>query len=421
MIKKIYIHHFYSEQTFFKLFHNTKNRIFKIENQRGSIFCDYNSVQLEIVFDPDLNDNDDGLHLLDYWTAHRQKENDAKYRKIEFKFGIEDLPILNKFNELLSNRKNWIVIFFRTEKIFMKHDLPWDFYIGKVESELNGLRKNNIIITDNIFLKEGISSQYNNSYFALTNTIFEWNTIISIRWYYEFKETFERLKFDYDLCYSVRQHKPHRIKILKFLDLLDNPKLYLQRTDSLFYSPMLSKHKQETGGLDLKNIHFNKMIGDTDFSDLTWIEYAHGINWDIFFRFLSKAKMQVLDESWAWFPGEFYSQYLSEKTYGLLLANIPFISTHYYPLEILEKVLGIEPHPFLEDFKKHSGKSKAFSTFVEIFLEDFEKNYEICKKWTNKCHNLLVQKLENENSFLEMLIDNFEKEKTKIVSYNKII
>lgn len=418
---KIYIHHFYCEKLFYKIFHNSTDRIFQIDNERGVVFCKYGKTDLEIVFDPTLNDNTDGIHLLDYWTAHRQKSKDAKYKKIPFLYGIEDLPILSKFNELLSDRKNWIVLFFRTEKVFMKHDLPWDFYIGKVESELNGLRRKHIVVTDNIFLKEGIDSQYKNTYFALTNTIFEWNSIISIRWYYEFKETFERLNFDYNLCYSVRQHKPHRIKILKMLDLLNNPKLYLQRTDSLFYSPMLSKHKQETGGLDLENIHFNKMIGDTDFSDLTWIEYERGINWDMFFRFLSKAKMQVLDESWAWFPGEFYSQYLSEKTYGLLLANIPFISTHSYPLEILEKILGIEPHPFINEFKKHSGDSKLFAEFVEIFLQNFDENYKLCKDWTNKCHNLLMNKIEKENSLLEMIIDGFETEKSKIISYNKII
>jgi hypothetical protein len=418
---KIYIHHFYSEKLFYKIFHNTTDRIFKIENEKGTIFCKYKELNLEIVFEPSLNDNNDGIHLLDYWTAHREKNKDAKYKNISFEWGIEDLPILSKFNALLSGRKNWIITFFRTEKVFMKHDLPFDFYIGKVESELNGLRKNHIVITDNIFLKEGIDSQYKNSYFALTNTIFEWNSIISIRWYYEFKETFERLNFNYDLCYSVRQHKPHRVKILKMLDSLDNSKIYLQRTDSLFYSPMLSKHKQEIGGLNLKNIHFNRMTGDSDFSNLTWIEYECGINWDIFFRFLSKAKMQTLDESWAWFPGEFYSQYLSEKTYGLLLSNIPFISTHSYPLEILEKILGVEPHPFMEDFKNHSGDAKLFSEFVDKFMKNYDENYKLCKEWTNKCHELLINKIENENSLLEMIADNFINEKNKIVSYTKII
>ena len=131
--------------------------------------------------------------------------------------------------------------------------------------------------------------------------------------------------------------------------------------------------------------------------------------------------MQVLDESWAWFPKEFYTHYLSEKTYGLLLANIPFISTHSYPLEVLEKVLGIERHPFMDDFYKLKGDAELFAEFVQRFMENYDENYKLCKDWTTKCHNLLMHKLENENSLLDMIVTDFEKEKTDIKPYTKLI
>ena len=135
----------------------------------------------------------------------------------------------------------------------------------------------------------------------MNNTRFLKHKDLVQRYYYEFKETFERLNFDYDLCYSVRQHKPHRLQILKLLENQNNEKIFLQRTDSLLYNAkddIRPKHR-ESATLDLSNIFHNKLVGETDFADLTWIEYAHGINWDLFFRVLSKAKMQVLDESWA--------------------------------------------------------------------------------------------------------------------------
>ena len=424
---KIYIHHFYTESIFYKIAHNTTDRVFNIENARGSILCKFNGIPLEFKFDPDFNDNTDGIHLVDYWTAYRQRNVDAKYKNLQIgdefptHAGCDDIIILNKINHLLGNRKNWIITFFRTEKCFMKHDLPWDFWIGKLEYEINGLLKNHIVITDNIFLKEGMASQYKNCYFALTNTIFEWNSIISIRWYYEFKETFERLNFDYDLCYSVRQHKPHRLQILKLLENLKNDKIFLQRTDSLLYLDELRPKHRESSTLNLLNIYHNTMKGHSDFSNLTWIEYERGINWDMFFRFLSKGRMQVLDESWAWFPKEFYTHYLSEKTYGLLLANIPFISTHSYPLEVLEKVLGIERHPFMDDFYKLKGDAELFAEFVQRFMENYDENYKLCKDWTTKCHNLLMHKLENENSLLDMIVTDFEKEKTDIKPYTKLI
>lgn len=427
MLQKIYIHHYYSEALFYKIFHNTTDRIFDIKNDIGSVFCKFNGTEIEAVFNPNLNDNTDGVHLLDYWTTHRQSDRDKKYENLKYVGncgrapGCHDIGTLNRFNEFLSNRKDWVITFFRTEKCFMKHDLPWDFWIGKLEAEINGLSKNHIVVTDNIFLKKGIDSQYKNCYFALTNTVFEWNSIISIRWYYEFKETFERLNFDYDLCYSVRQHKPQRLHILKLLENQKNSKIFLQRTDSLIYIDDIRPKHRESATLDLSGIYHNRMKGDTDFADLTWIEYEHGINWDMFFRFLSKAKMQVLDESWAWFPMEFYSQYLSEKTYGLLLANIPFISTHSYPMEVLEKILGVEPHPFMNDFYHHKGDARLFSKFVEKFMKNYDENYQLCKEWTNKCHLLLMNKLETENSLLTMIMDNFKDEKNKIVPYSKII
>ena len=62
--KRIYVHHYYTKSLFYKLAHNTKNRIHNIHNDKGSIKCEYNDLQLEFIFEPELNDNEDGYHLI---------------------------------------------------------------------------------------------------------------------------------------------------------------------------------------------------------------------------------------------------------------------------------------------------------------------------------------------------------------------
>ena len=154
------------------------------------------------------------------------------------------------------------------------------------------------------------------------------------------------------------------------------------------------------------DIKLNSSIGDNDFSNLTVIPWHKGINLDLFFRLLPTAKMQMLDESWAWSPNDYNSQYLSEKTFGLLLAGIPFISTHSYPLEMVEKMLGVRPHPFMEDAKKYNGNTKMIASFVEQFMLNFDENYELCRNWSNECLDVLIQKVENENTLLDMVSDD---------------
>ena len=81
-------------------------------------------------------------------------------------------------------------------------------------------------ITDNIFLNPALQLQYPNFYYALTNTIFQWNEIVALRWYYEFKQVYDKLNFEYDLMYSIKNHKINRVDIINELSKLNNDRLY---------------------------------------------------------------------------------------------------------------------------------------------------------------------------------------------------
>jgi len=429
MLHKIYVHHYYTKSLFYKLAHNTTDRVINIKDNIGNITCKYKNIDLEFIFNPVLNDSTDGYHLLDFLTILSQIDIDSKLFNIDCinkkygedahrgkngaEFGINDVPIMKWIGDTLSNRKNWIVCLFRTEKSFIKYDNIKYQPVIDLETEIEKL-KNHIIISDNCFINDNIENKYLNHFFALTNTIHEWNDLLSIRWYYEFKNIFANLDKEYDLCFSMRYHKRNRTDILLGLSKLNSKKIYLSRTNNCKNDGYLEYSKKIE---QYKNINLNVWDGE-DFDDISWIEnIEHYL--DYVMRILPKAKMHILSETWDWVNGNLTSNYLSEKTYGFLLSNIPFISTHSYPLDILQKILQVDRHPFYDQIKKCNGNSFEFVEFVKNFIVNFEFNYNLCKLWTNECHEKLLYKIYDENSLLDIIKNDFFKPEIK--KTNKLI
>jgi hypothetical protein len=426
--KKIYVHHYYTKSLFYKLAHNTINRTYNIKNEIGDVKCNYKNLELQFIFNPELNDNEDGFHLIDFLTILSQLKKDSKFNTIDCfnkqkgedahrgkwgaEFGVNDVPIMKWIADTLDSKKNWLICLFRTEKSFIKYDGIKYIPIQDLETQINRLKKHKLI-SDNCFINNVIEEKYPNHYFALTNTIHEWNDLLSIRWYYEFKNIFEKLNQPYDICFSMRYHKRNRTEIINGLSNLNNPKIYLSRVDNCINS----EYSKYSKAIKNDNINFNITNGD-NFDDISWIENVEHYL-DYLMRILPMAKMHILSETWDWVPGNLTSNYLSEKTYGLVLSNIPFISTHTYPLDILEKTLGIEKHPFYEESKKCIKHPEKFVEFIKNFMKNFEINYNLCILWTNKCHKLLIEKINNENSLLNIVENDFYK-KEKLIIKNLI-
>jgi hypothetical protein len=405
---KLYIHHYYQKSIFYKIAHNTTDREYFIENGEGVIKCKYNGVDIELIFKQQISFEDDGYHILDYFTALFYGDKDPKIGYIhrdEHYMERETQQILTIYTKLLKGApkdQKWIITYFRTEKILQTNDSSmYDEKWFEIEQMLFNLGNHHIII-DNVFLTNNLENKHPNLHFALTNTIFQWDEIIAIRWFYEFKQIYNKLNFDYDLMYSIKNHKVNRVNIINELEKLKNPKLLLQRTDAL-QNPDYEKRASS-----LKNININSIYGDTDFSDVSWIINHRGYM-DMFFRFLPKAKMQILCESWSWDNREFASQYLSEKTFAFILAGIPFISTHEYPLQILQKILDLPPHPFYKESVKCKTNGKLFAEFVDTFLNNFDENYVLCKEWSDLAHTKLMTSIETQNSLLDLVLKDFKK------------
>lgn len=408
---KIYIHHPYNKSIFYKIAHNTTNRLTLIDGDEGIIKSKYKDLDIEFIFKKDITFEDDGYHILDYFTALLHGSYDEKIGHIErdeYYMQKEIQQIFSIYKDLLKNvptNQKWIITYFRTEKILQTHDtIEYDENWNEIESLLTELKPHHIV-TDNMFLNSAIKPKYPNFHYTLTNTLFQWNEINSIRWFYEFKQIYDKLNFDYDLMYSIRNHKLNRVLIINELSKLNNNKLLLQRSDSLQNSDYFLHSPK------LEHIKLNSEYGKCDFDDINYIENISLGN-DLFFRILSKAKMQILCESWSWGNKEYESQYLSEKTFALILTGIPFISTHNYPLKMLEMMFDVPPHPFYEDSKRCRANSKLFAKFVESFMENFDENFILCKQWSDLVHTKLINAISNDNSLLDLLIKGIDNPNT---------
>jgi hypothetical protein len=206
----------------------------------------------------------------------------------------------------------------------------------------------------------------------------------------------------------MRYHKRNRTNIINGLAKLNDDRIYLSRVDNCINKEFSIFSKQLE-----KNINYNINNGD-DFDDISWIEnIEHYL--DYLMRILPMSKMHILSETWDWKEGDFTSNYLSEKTYGFLLSNIPFISTHQYPLDIIHKILNVGYHPFYNEIKNVNGNPEKFVLFVKHFMKNYEDNKKLCIIWSDVVHIKLMNIINEENSFLKKVINNnFIIEKTTI-------
>lgn len=402
--QKIYIHHPFSEQLFYKLFHNTKE--IKIESELGECNFIYNNLKYKVIFNEKITNETDGYHLIDFLSYYTEESEDS----------LTEIDVYKKISKVLENKKNWIVSLMTTEKLLITESINGLEYDESTRPYIDLILKNNFVITDNVILRNSTLPHYfKNLFFVFSNSIFNWNYYMNLRWFYEFKSVYENLNFDYDIGFSVRNPKPNRIEILKLLNNLKNPKLFLQITDFIYKNKNFEIHDSDKQIIDniskLENIIVNKIQGECDFDNISLLStWNHGIDFDLFFRYLSKSKIQILDESWAFAPADFKTQYLSEKTIGYILAGVPFIPTHSYPLEILNQTLDIKEYPFFEKIKNIKGNPVKTVNFIKYFLTDFDYNYNLLKEWTDDTHKVFMNKLNNENSFLNLLTLNFNTE-----------
>lgn len=399
----LYVHHYYNDLLFQKLFHNVKEKeIIEIDNEFGAIrdvTFKYKGIDWQVIFNPEIND-EEGIHIIDFFGALRQRGQDKNFDGTQER-GSECFAIMERIAELIGDKKDWIVSIFRTEKLFIKKDstkvkLGGTEQIAEAELEILKLG-NHQILTDNVFINDSVEKEYTNLHYPFTNIIFQWNEMVGIRWFYDYKNISEVINPKYKIGYSVRRHKPYRIRLAEKLLKIDD--VFVSQTNSINEDISLTYYQKIDGA------YFNDIDSEIDFQNIR-TQQNLTIGFDFFLRILPMYKLQICDESWSDNTADFTSQYLSEKTIGLILAKVPFVCTHSYPYDCLDKLIKVRKHPFYEQSKKYQGNVDFFVDFIKEFLLDFDNNLKLCQDWVDECHNIFMERLHKENSMLDMLIES---------------
>ena len=399
----LYVHHYYNDLLFQKLFHNVKEKeIIEIDNEFGAIrdvTFKYKGIDWQVIFNPEIND-EEGIHIIDFFGALRQRGQDKNFDGTQER-GSESFAIMERITELIGDKKDWIVSIFRTEKLFIKKDstkvkLGGTEQIAETELEILKLG-NHQILTDNVFINDSVEKEYTNLHYPFTNIIFQWNEMVGIRWFYDYKNISEVINPKYKIGYSVRRHKPYRIRLAEKLLKIDD--VFVSQTNSINEDISLTYYQKIDGA------YFNDIDSEIDFQNIR-TQQNLTIGFDFFLRILPMYKLQICDESWSDNTADFTSQYLSEKTIGLILAKVPFVCTHSYPYDCLDKLIKVRKHPFYEQSKKYQGNVDFFVDFIKEFLLDFDNNLKLCQDWVDECHNIFMERLHKENSMLDMLIES---------------
>ena len=319
-------------------------------------------------------------------------------------------------SKISSSPYDWVLFWNFGENKFL-HLAEYSLDENKEFLELKKIVDNTTFFSDNYIQQDTPYAKINPNKLIkiLTNDVFMWNYYAQITWANEFKNLFQHLNPPHKLCISFRSPKPYRIEMCEKLGNKNLEGVYISYSSSFFEKRKGEKDPNWEGIeydstystlKNIKNLNINKIgeASETDFENLEASGNRKDSRFEIdfYFRILYQGKIQLLDETHSYLKEEERVPLnLSEKTYILLLANIPFISTHHYPFDLIRKhILDIE-YPYYNETKRISNNADGMVSFIEKLIDNFDDMYPKIKEWTNLVHMELQRKIRTENSFLE--------------------
>ena len=255
----------------------------------------------------------------------------------------------------------------------------------------------------------------NNIDYLFTQTIFKWNIIAGIRWFKEYESLSKLITHPYNFGYFIGRKTPLRVGLGNLLS--EHEYCFVNHWNNDDYNPST-----------MKCTHLNDLYGKNDFDNLVDIfpsilnakSLPNILNdkkdagpkcWsmDYFFRLLPKVKVLILDETHSDVTEKRDVNFLSEKTFGTILANVPFIPTNVHTLDMIHQIIEIKSYPFYSEIKEISANPQLINNFIVNFNKNFDINYNIIKEWSNSLHNIVLDRLYNENSLFEYFKNNSKK------------
>lgn len=394
-MKKIYIHHRYSDYLFKTIGHHATGIQKNINGDgEGNILFTYKGDVWEFSFQLDINYNPDGYHLIDIQQSFMSIRggNDSKFKGIHLKdiYYENVYLIINRIDEIVSQGGEWILTFFLGEKLFFDDIISGNPIYQKLSNTMDRLTKHKLF-TDNIPYKTKIP----NHIFPLSNVLMFWYFRTRLLMYKEYGDLHRKIPHNYLWGYHIKRHRYRRLEIGR---LLDTEKVFVSQTDwNDELVPDFKNLFEKSNIQPIKGAFYNNLVGDNDF-DNKFNGYLEGdkIGFDLFFTLLPQSKGVIIDETWN--VHKYKINYLSEKTYGMILARIPFVTTSIYPLDLIKYAIGGQPHPYYDTISKLEGNTTELCNWINGMVED---DLEVIQSWVDDINHILHQKVYNNNHILD--------------------
>lgn len=215
----------------------------------------------------------------------------------------------------------------------------------------------------------------------LTQILYYWNTKAPLRWFYEFKDINDRLNFKYKFGFNWGRLDEFRLNLSIALERNLANEIYISSIADTPYQ--------------------NDVNGESIWENLNKTNPPNNSNenfgFDYFFRIIPKSEILIVDET----PNlKSQSHFLTEKTFGCILANKPFIPTDKLTLELLKKHGFEKEYPFEKEIKSCKKNIALFTDFINRFNQNYDNNLYLLKEWTNDVHEYFLDNINQENSFL---------------------
>jgi hypothetical protein len=411
----IYIHHYYSYETFWYFCHgidinpkdvptyisaNRRNKN-KIIEKNITLIGSYKEVQFEIRFVGDSNWNKkDGEHVFDYTISLLEKNliGDKGYHKF---LGKNLTDVVKFLNSKCGSFKDKLSFFYIDWEPTDDNDFP--ILKNELHSEIN------LFLDDSRFIKK---NQYLSYTHIISSYIFP-NTI-NLREYYFFADYLKyKNDYKYKINFPIRRITNHKKKIFHRLQALNNPHINCTISSFTEYgqhedSTGISSHKLSLYDGIVKNLDSNNIIKKRGYNLDDWGGEWNSNNMNEYMYKLLTISDVVL------VPEISQKNWINEKSLSHILAAKPFISIwkdnidfyinmcKKYNMELVEYPIEykymIDIYDFLDNITRDEIEWKKL----------VNKLYE----FSNNLRNNIIEIIHNNNDYFNFIIDKTSKQKT---------
>lgn len=406
MFKKIYIHHKYTNEVFWYLFHGTDvlledvpanyyHTINEIE-----ITTNYRNIEYRIIFCEEKNwDRLDGIHIFDFHLSALECGiiTDRGYTH-EF-YDYCKLICKTKINSRYKLLKDKL-------KIFL---FDWEGV-----SHVNNILGNTLLSHSHLYSDEFELNDinYKNQKYSFTHNIssFLFTSNLPFKQIYHLSDYFINKKdFSYKLSYSIRRILPSKLFIFNKLKELKNNKIKL--TLSSYEDDRTREFQGEEPDIisDFsKNVEESSYIKKRGYGINDWGSESNLNNiWEMVFKLFSLADIEIIDE---YITNE--SGWLTEKSVLRILIGKPFIPVNYGVYSFYDNELKKYGYTTPDIEYKWSSADELIETLY--YLLENEKEWNVFRnnilKWVLFVRKTLIEILENNNSFLDSIQHENKKE-----------